>query len=204
MIMSRLEEFTELMSKGENRLAAKWLRETVSKEACRAYGEALGKIYLVEAAKLLNERTGGFFCDADTLANELFAENPPSEEEVINGFCTKLKEASKADSRLRIDKAKSFINKNICSNQLSVSLAAEFAGVTQSRLVALFKEAENVTPGEYIGTLRCRRSEEYLLQGFSVEKTAEKVGFGSQEGYIRMFKKINAMTPGEWKRLNRM
>ena len=57
-----------------------------------------------------------------------------------------------------------------------------------------------ITPGDYIGKGRTKKSLELLKENTSVENTALSVGFSSVESYIRAFRKHMGMTPGMWKK----
>lgn len=197
--MSVVEEFVGYIAGGERCLAEKKLEELAKNAPCSEYADALRKVFLADIAKKLNKNVDGFYCDTDRLIKSMFS-SEVSEKEVVELLCNIARDCSKEAEKTAFEKARNYIAENLCNCQLSVSGAAEYAGATRSNLTKLFKSYAQITPGEYIGKLRCEKSKEFLESGYSVENASEMVGFSSSSGYIRTFKRYIGKTPGEWKR----
>ena len=198
--MTGADELISLIKKGEKNKAEKLLQEICMKTFCQEHAVALKKILLTEAAKKLNSEVPGFYCDEAALSRSMFSQNPPSGEEVIGMFCQSLRDALREDNLRAFSKARAYIDGHLCDSQLSVGNAAEYAGISQSLMVKLFKENEAQTPGDYLGKKRVEKSLPLLDEGLSVSQAALLTGFCACETYIRTFKKHMGVTPGEWKR----
>ena len=199
--MEYCEELIKYIESNENRNAIAFLEKLRSNFPCTSYGDAREKILIIEAAKLLNKKLPFVYADEKALIKNLF-EDGMSTEKVIEMLCALVRDCTKEDKQASFQKALSYIEENLFSCQLTVGSVAEYAGLSQSELVKLFKENVSVTPGDYIGEKRCIKSIGYLTENKSVEKAALSVGFSAVETYIRTFKKNMGMTPGVWKKKN--
>ena len=199
-VMNRTEIIESYILNGENRKAASLLKEIRGEINCSQYGDAFEKVLLIETAKKLNQDVSGFYCNIQKLSESLFSQNCSDGVSVINYLCKLVKDAAQEAYERAFNKALGFIEENLCDNQLSAGAAAEYAGVSASVLVKLFKEKCHISPGDFISESRVKRSQKLLLEEFSVAKAALSVGFSSTESYIRAFKKFTGFTPGEWKR----
>ncbi len=198
--MERAQELASLIKRGENNKADALLCNIYNKNECRAYCVALEKILLTEVAKILNDSVGGFYMDCGKLKEALFSENPPTRKTVFDAMRDILRDAQQEDRERIFEKAAEYIRKNLSDSQLTVSLAAEYSGVSESVLIKIFRQHAGRTPGEYINSERVRKSLSYLENGDSVALASGKSGFSSPETYIRTFKKHMGTTPGLWKR----
>jgi AraC-like DNA-binding protein len=66
-------------------------------------------------------------------------------------------------------------------------------------LSRIFKEETGVGLLEYINTLRIEEGKKLLARGQSIVKTAETTGFRDSNAFIRVFKKLTGVTPGQYK-----
>lgn len=67
----------------------------------------------------------------------------------------------------------------------------------------LFKQVIGTSPMEYVGNLRMAKAKELLIQGTSVEKTCERVGYGNLSHFSRQFKQKMGVSPRQYIALNR-
>lgn len=199
--MENRDKLVSFIVTNQKRNAETLLSDLRENSPCEGYAPAREKILLIETAKEMKRRIPDFYVDTEKLIHDLFEDNISSEE-IIGLFIKRIQESAREERKYSYRKALDFINENILSNQLSVGSAADFAGLSQSGFVKLFSENTGMTPGDYIGKKRAEKSLDFLTESFSVEKTAEKVGFSSVEAYIRAFKKHMGMTPGNWKKKN--
>ena len=69
-------------------------------------------------------------------------------------------------------------------------------------LSRFFKEQSGVTLLEYLNQLRIQKSKELILQGLSNTMVAESVGYCNDHTFLRIFKKIEGVTPGMFRESN--
>lgn len=79
---------------------------------------------------------------------------------------------------------------------------AERIGVTPEYFCHLFKKATGVRPISYINQVRVNKSKELLLDNVQrrIENIARQVGFESVSYYGAVFKKLERITPGAFRR----
>jgi AraC-like DNA-binding protein len=84
---------------------------------------------------------------------------------------------------------------------LSLALVAEKADMSISSFVRRFKKKTGLTFVDYINSLRLSRAAELLKDSrLSLLEVALSSGFNNQSHFNRMFKKINRVTPGQYRR----
>lgn len=99
-------------------------------------------------------------------------------------------------------KTRSFIDENYSDTQLSVSMLGQKMGIQAAHLSKLFKEAYGISISDYIAGIRIQHAKRLIKeQHVSVQETAEKVGFISSHAFIRIFKKLENITPGKYREL---
>lgn len=200
--MKNIQKLVKLIKSGEKRKTIELLEKIRKETPFARYARAREKVLLVEVSKELNNTLPHFYLDAEMLGERLFEEDSFSAEEAVYVIFKAVEDSLKEDRRRSFEKAADYISKEYCSCQLSIERVAEYAGVSQSSLVKLFKENTGMIPGDYLGKLRVEKSMEYLKQDLSIEETALNSGFSTPETYIRIFKKFTGTTPGVWKRNN--
>ena len=82
----------------------------------------------------------------------------------------------------------------------SVSLAdlARIANLSAFHLVRMFRQEFGIAPHEYQLQLRIGRARRLLRKGHAIADIAAETGFCDQSHFSRHFKRIVAMTPGEY------
>ena len=80
---------------------------------------------------------------------------------------------------------------------------AEVAGLSPFRLCRAFAKSVGVPPHAYQVQLRVRQARRLLFEGASVVEAAGRAGFADQSHLGRHFKKLVAMSPGEYRRAAR-
>lgn len=91
------------------------------------------------------------------------------------------------------------IENNYSSLNLSVNKIADDLNILPSTISKAFKNDTGGTILKYIHTYRIEKSKELLSQGMSVKDVAVAVGFENTMTFIRVFKKYEAITPGQFK-----
>jgi AraC-like DNA-binding protein len=123
-------------------------------------------------------------------------------ENTLKGICcanrTLLEERK---SRQLGEKIKAYIGDNFRNPDLNISIAALHFNLSPAYLSALFKEETGVNLLEYINSLRVEEGKKLLGQGNNIVKTAELCGFRSSNTFIRIFRKLTGITPGQYRNI---
>jgi AraC-like DNA-binding protein len=94
-----------------------------------------------------------------------------------------------------------FVEDNISDNQLSIMGIAEQFGLSTSYVSRVFKEKYNITILEYINQKRIALAQKLLTTtDNTIEIIVTDVGYFDTSSFIRKFKKIVGMTPGEYRK----
>ena len=84
------------------------------------------------------------------------------------------------------------------TDPLPLQQLAELAGLSQWRLVAVFRQHLGVSPHRYINLQRIGRAKALLHQGMAAAAVAGACGFYDQSHLSRHFKNLCGMTPGQY------
>ncbi len=98
-----------------------------------------------------------------------------------------------------VEKARAFIEEHYADCP-GVPAIAEAVYLNPVYLNRIFREATGATLSETLNAVRVERSLPLLEQGLPVAEIATSVGFSEARVYIRHFKKIHGVTPGEYRR----
>jgi two-component system response regulator YesN len=94
----------------------------------------------------------------------------------------------------------SYINQNFHKDLYMDELAAQHS-ITPQYLSKILKEELGVPFMKYISTLRINQSKRLLLEtDHNIEYIAEHCGFNNRTSFLRMFKKIEGITPTEYRK----
>ncbi len=93
-----------------------------------------------------------------------------------------------------------YIEKNI-EHSFSVTELAESVPLNPQYMMRLFKKTTGMSVLEYVTGYRIRLSKEMLAKtDWSLELIAEKIGYYSAGYFIKVFKRLEHMTPGEYRK----
>lgn len=99
-------------------------------------------------------------------------------------------------------RTRSFIDENYSNTQLSVAMLGQAMGMQAAHLSKLFKESYGISISDYIAQVRIEHAKRMIKeQHMSVQDTAERAGFINSHAFIRVFKKLENITPGKYKEL---
>lgn len=87
------------------------------------------------------------------------------------------------------------------AEKLSLHSLARVAGYSPFFFHRLFLRYTGQTPVAYIHGVRFVRAKELLLQGYTVEATAEAVGFSSTSYFTEFFKRHAGSSPSQWRQM---
>ncbi|TMV45801.1 helix-turn-helix domain-containing protein [Paenibacillus mesophilus] len=109
------------------------------------------------------------------------------------------------EKKERYDPVKEFVLDYIekhYNEDISLEMAAEQLQRSRSYLSTYLKEKTGMTFTDYLHDLRIRRAKEMLGEkDMRINEISEKIGYQNVNSFIRMFKKICGVTPGEYRRL---
>ncbi|MCL2833574.1 MAG: helix-turn-helix transcriptional regulator [Treponema sp.] len=98
-------------------------------------------------------------------------------------------------------KVKNYINENFRNPDINISITSLHFGMNPAYLSTVFKEETGTSLLEYINTLRIEEGKKYLSSGCEVNEAAEKCGFRGSGAFIRVFKKLTGVTPGQFREI---
>lgn len=92
-----------------------------------------------------------------------------------------------------------YIEQHYMDAQLSVKLAAEAFGFSESYFSIVFKEAMGEAFSACLEKRRIAEAKVLLSQGLGVERVAELTGYNSSGTFRRAFKRMSGISPTEWR-----
>lgn len=93
-----------------------------------------------------------------------------------------------------------YIQQHCTDSELTATAICERFGLSYGTVTALVKRYTGGTVMDYLNRVRVDKAKELLDSGKSVSETAEFLGFSEPRGLIRVFKKIEGITPGRYKK----
>ena len=124
-----------------------------------------------------------------------------------NGFIQRfldIYEGNREDRILdkNIQNLKIYIDKNIDKN-ISLEDMSKRVNLNSSYLSRHFKKQFGLPPSRYLANRRVHLSKEMLDNGEDITQVALKLGFCDQAHFYKAFKSIFAITPNEYKTINK-
>ncbi|MDQ1128343.1 AraC family transcriptional regulator [Microbacterium sp. SORGH_AS_0888] len=77
---------------------------------------------------------------------------------------------------------------------------ASLGAMSRTVLAERFRAAFGTSPASFVTETRMRRAMEMLEAGASVTETSRALGYGSDEGFSRAFRRHTGMPPSQWRR----
>lgn len=103
-----------------------------------------------------------------------------------------------------IGRVKEFINEQYMNPDLNLNYAANQFQFSAPYLSKLFKSIQHVSVIDYILHVRVEKAKELIVSGKNtIDEVAGKTGFSSSTSFIRAFKKVTGMTPGQYREMYR-
>lgn len=98
------------------------------------------------------------------------------------------------------DEIKKYIDENFADYNLNVNLLSEKLGIRRQNLNTIIKQNTGKTIREYISYVRHEKAKELLVStNYPITQIAMLVGYSSDDVLNRAFKKIEGMTPGQYR-----
>lgn len=100
-----------------------------------------------------------------------------------------------------IVKAKRYISEHWEEAELSLTEVAEYVGLNEKYFTNRFTKETGETFSSYVTALRMQKAKELLkTTSFKVYEISEMVGYRNVEHFNRVFKKINGVTPAQYRK----
>jgi len=86
------------------------------------------------------------------------------------------------------------------AQMISIDQLSEHVGLSKYHLIRRFSDSTGLTPGAYLTRVRTEKAMD-LLRGtsLSIETIAERVGYSSGSYFIKAFRRLTGLTPGEFR-----
>lgn len=81
----------------------------------------------------------------------------------------------------------------------SVAGLAEIGAMSRSVFADRFRAATGRTPAAYLGEVRIDMAKSFLAEGTSVSEAARRLGYASDEGFSRAFRRRTGVAPSQWR-----
>lgn len=82
----------------------------------------------------------------------------------------------------------------------NLAAMCELAGMSRSSFAAAFRDAVGDTPLGYLTRWRVSVAQAMLKRGTPLKLVSGKVGYASDAGFLRAFRLVTGMSPGQWLR----
>lgn len=92
-----------------------------------------------------------------------------------------------------------YIHANYMNAMINVSSIADHFDISIAYLSRIFKKYHGINISEYITLYRLDRAKELLNEKKMVGEVVDKCGFGSLRTFLRVFKSVEGITPGQYK-----
>lgn len=109
----------------------------------------------------------------------------------------------KGDEREISVKTRQYIQMHFSNPQMSLSYVAEAMSISPSYLTKLYKEKYDTSVVSDITRFRLEKAKELLTNSkLSINEIAERTGFSNSNVFIKVYKKYEGVTPGEYRKQN--
>jgi two-component system response regulator YesN len=145
-----------------------------------------------------------FEAGADPIRTILECSSTGEMHKIIKGhfriICNKIKEDRTDHSEQLFASIIGYVEKHYSNNALSLNSIAEAFDLNPSYVSFFFKKHCGQNLSEYMAQLRINRSKELLANStLTIYEIAIQVGYSNDVGFIRLFKKIEGITPGKYR-----
>ena len=94
------------------------------------------------------------------------------------------------------------ISERYSQSMFNVSSLADDLGVTLAYLSKVFKRYHKMNISDYLAHYRVDGARKLLEEGVALSQVAEQCGFGSLRTFMRVFKKVEGVSPGQYRQFN--
>lgn len=131
---------------------------------------------------------------SEELANALYA--------CATGLCGAVEDDQEEPNSEKL-RLMAYIDEHACERDMSMSMIESEFGMSRKKAGAIVRQLTDMSFREYVVYLRIERAKLLLLNtGLSVNLIAEKCGYESASYFIKSFKGVTGMTPGQYQKDN--
>jgi len=99
-----------------------------------------------------------------------------------------------------LEQITNYIMQNYEDNTLCLATIADSLDITPQYLSTFFKNTKGENISDFIARVRIERAKKLLTEGkLTIFEIAQSIGYTNDVGFIRVFKKIEGVTPGKYK-----
>lgn len=135
----------------------------------------------------------------------LFIQDTPDQmeetvEAVVMEICRTVQKNQKSHASQLAEQIQEFMEKEYANSDLTLSYVADHFYITSSYLSTFFKENVGETFLNYLTHIRIEQSKKLIREtNLTMGEIAEKVGYTSGNTFTRIFKKVEHITPTQYK-----
>lgn len=119
---------------------------------------------------------------------------------ILSSVCNYIETRKKSHNSVLKDQILRYIEENYSDDNLSIAVMADIYNVNLSYLSKFFKEQTGEGLLDYVNRFRLEKAKGLLLdEDANIGEVAKKVGFYNSNALIRIFKKYEGITPGQYK-----
>ena len=99
-----------------------------------------------------------------------------------------------------VEQAQEYIMENLADQNLNVTAICEAVGIISQRLTPMFREQLDMGIAEYVNFCRVEQAKKLLTESkLTVKRIGEEVGYSTTDTFTRNFRKLENMTPTEYR-----
>ncbi|MGG1554704.1 helix-turn-helix domain-containing protein [Paenibacillus ferrarius] len=122
--------------------------------------------------------------------------------ELIVFICKSVREARSEQHERWHERMKLYIDHHYGDHSLSLSSIADHFGMTPQYMSGLFKKQYGMNLTDYMIEVRISEAKRLLADpGLTIMQVAQRVGYTTDIGFIRVFKKIECIPPGKYREM---
>jgi transcriptional regulator GlxA family with amidase domain len=138
--------------------------------------------------------------EADTRQARKLLVSPPVRQ-LQSPYETEFSLGPKSEFQLRLAR----LVEELGVDKVNLDSIARRLVMTPKTLARRFKIELDVTPGKWLQTVRISKAREYLeASALSVGEICDRIGYGDQASFTRLFGRITGLTPTEYRRQMRL
>jgi len=124
---------------------------------------------------------------------------------LILRLCFCVNNCKKSHNTILMEKIYDYLNKNYTDSNMCIREISQYAGVTPNYLSQFFKQQTGESIMSYMNKMRIHKAKELLKYSRSNLRTiAKTVGYTNDAILIRTFKKLEGITPGQYRNTCRL
>lgn len=121
-------------------------------------------------------------------------------KDICSAICHSVQEARTDQTGRLNERLKRYVEDHFGDNALSLTSIADHFGMTPQYISSLFKKQNAVNLTDFLIEIRLREAKRLLADpSLTVLQIAKQVGYATDIGFIRVFKKIEGVTPGKYR-----